>query len=110
MIKRIIFDIDNTLLDTNNNCIDAYREFFTNHHIDLDGSVLYGILDIYEEQNKIYSMDRNKENDNYKFNFNINDITSFIRNDLSIDFEIVPLLGSDIYAKSKLFVKKSMIL
>ena len=88
MIKRLIFDIDNTLLDTNKDCIDAYKKYFVDKNIDLDGDVLYGILDIYEEQNKIYSMDKNKENDNYKFNFNINDISSFIRNNLSIDFSM----------------------
>ena len=27
MIKRIIFDVDNTLLDTYKDCINAYAEF-----------------------------------------------------------------------------------
>lgn len=104
MIKRLIFDIDNTLLDTNKDCIDAYKSYFTDNNIDLDGDVLYGILDIYEEQNKIYSMDKNKENDNYKFNFNINDISSFIRNNLSIDFSI-----EDFYELQKVYSKHATL-
>ena len=88
MIKRLIFDIDNTLLDTNKDCIDAYKKYFIDRGIDLDGSVLYSIMDIYEEQNKIYSMDKDKENSNYKFNFNILDISKFIKNNLSIEFDV----------------------
>ena len=43
-------------------------------------------------------MDKNKENDNYKFNFNINDISKFIKNNLSIDFEIEDFMKlQDIY-------------
>ena len=100
MIKRIIFDIDNTLLDTDKDCNETYDEYFRNKHIDLHGSVLYSIMDIYEEQNKIYSMNKNKENVNYRFNFNINDLSSFIRNNLSIDFDNDDFLElQDLYSK-----------
>ena len=31
MIKRIIFDVDNTLLDTYKDCINAYAEFLKDY-------------------------------------------------------------------------------
>lgn len=88
MLKRIIFDVDNTLLDTDKDCFEAYKSFFRNRNVDLDGEVLYSIIDIYEEQNKLFSMDKNKETGIYKFNFNKEDLSNFIKNNLSIDFGI----------------------
>lgn len=87
MLKRIIFDVDNTLLDTNNDCLKAYNKYFEMKNIDLDGDVLYGLLDIYEEQNKILGIDKEKVESIYKYNFSIEDISSFIKNNLTIDFE-----------------------
>ena len=100
MLKRIIFDVDNTLLDSDKDCLDAYNEYFNIKNIDLDGDVLYGILDIYEEQNKLLSIDKNKVNNIYRFNFNIEDMSNFIRNNLSIDFDSNDFLElQNIYAK-----------
>ena len=53
MIKRIIFDIDGTLLDTNNDCIKVYTEFIKNKGLNVSSIDIYNVIDEYD------SLDRN---------------------------------------------------
>ena len=48
MIKRIIFDIDETLLKTTEDCINAYNEYFNSINVKIDGKKLYNIINKYE--------------------------------------------------------------
>lgn len=74
MIKKIIFDVDNTLLDTNKDCLDAYNEFFKskgiNNYNDY-GIKLYNIIDKYDSENRNYAKD---------------DLINYINKYLDIDF------------------------
>lgn len=45
MIKRIIFDIDNTLFDTQRDCISAYDEFLSIYKYNISAQKLYDLLD-----------------------------------------------------------------
>ena len=74
MIKKIIFDVDNTLLDTNKDCLDAYNEFFKSKSINNynDYSIrLYNIIDKYDRENG---------------NYDKNDLSNYINKYLDIDF------------------------
>ena len=74
MIKKIIFDVDNTLLDTNKDCLDAYNKFFKSKSINNynDYSIrLYNIIDKYDRENG---------------NYDKNDLSNYINKYLDIDF------------------------
>ena len=75
MIKRIIFDIDMTLLDTQKDCLNAYQEYFN----DLDkAKKLYDVLEQYDLQNRNYEKDDILLfiNDNLNINLSINDLNN----------------------------------
>ncbi len=68
MIKRIIFDIDNTLLDTTKDCLDTYKEYFGHTDINITAQEFY---DLIEE---------------YHGNYDKDDISNFIKEKLGHDF------------------------
>ena len=49
MIKRIIFDVDNTLLDTYNDCISAYKLFVNKYRLAFSAEDLYNAFGEYEK-------------------------------------------------------------
>ncbi len=49
MIKRIIFDIDNTLFNTEKDCLDTYQEFFTKKELTDYSRYLYDLLEKYDK-------------------------------------------------------------
>ena len=49
MIKRLIFDVDNTLFNTEKDCLDTYREFFTKNGLKDYSNYLYNLLELYDE-------------------------------------------------------------
>ena len=48
MIKRIIFDIDETLLKTTEDCLNAYNKYFDTVNVKIEGKKLYDLIDKYE--------------------------------------------------------------
>jgi putative hydrolase of the HAD superfamily len=77
MIKRIIFDIDNTLLDTNKDAIDSYQEYFNKYHINYSAKDLYDLIEMYDRNNGSY----NKQ-----------DLEKFIANHSNITIDLNKLL------------------
>lgn len=57
MIKRIIFDIDNTLIDFPN-YIEGYQSVLDKHHIDKKAIDLYNAIGVYEECGKYELYDK----------------------------------------------------
>lgn len=49
MIKRIIFDIDNTLFDTKKDCLDSYKIFFQRKQLPDYSEFLYQLLQEYDD-------------------------------------------------------------
>src|SRR5574344_255154 len=76
MIKRIIFDVDNTLLDTNKDCIDAYKYYFKDSNIKPIN--LYNLIDKYESNGG---------------NYNHDDLEQYIRNNLDSNFNLNRMLS-----------------
>ena len=110
MIKRIIFDIDGTLLDTNNDCFKVYSEFATSNNLPVNALDIYNIIDEYDKLDRSYEKEDliNYINDGLGISlslddFNnlfdiyshtatlINDNTANILEVLSKDYEIVAL-------------------
>ena len=54
MIKRIIFDIDNTLLDTYKDCIDTYKKYIEYNKLSINAKDIYNIFEEYEVSNGNY--------------------------------------------------------
>ena len=54
MIKRIIFDIDNTLLDTYKDCIDTYKKYIEYNKLNISAKDIYDIFEEYEVSNGNY--------------------------------------------------------
>ena len=54
MIKRIIFDIDNTLLDTYKDCIDTYKIYIEYNKLNINAKDIYNIFEEYEVSNGNY--------------------------------------------------------
>ena len=59
MIKRIIFDIDNTLIDFPN-YIEGYQSVLDKHHINKKAIDLYNAIGVYEECGKFNNYDKDK--------------------------------------------------
>ena len=55
MIKRIIFDIDNTLLDTYKDCIETYQKYAKKIKLSISAEDIYNIFDEYEKNNGNYN-------------------------------------------------------
>ena len=70
MIKRIIFDIDLTLLDTNKDCHDTYFEYFKDEKKVED---FFKIIDVYDDNGGNYDKD---------------DLVKFINEKLNLDLDI----------------------
>ena len=74
MIKKIIFDVDGTLLDTEKDCFDTYNEFFKSKGLEnyIDYTLkIYSIIDKFESETKTYGK---------------NELSSFINEYLDIEF------------------------
>ena len=71
MIKKIIFDVDNTLLNTDKDCFDAYKEYFKLRNLDDYYIKLYDIIGKYEDNNGSFDKD---------------DLSKFINDNLDIEF------------------------
>jgi FMN phosphatase YigB (HAD superfamily) len=82
MIKRIIFDIDGTLLDTDYDCKIIYQEYFDSIGVNIDAIKLYDCIDDY-----------------YRIggNFDKNDLEKYIQKKLYVNFNIDDMLK--IYGK-----------
>ena len=70
MIKRIIFDIDNTLLDTTKDCYESYLEYFKDEN---KVKEFYDILEEYDKLNRDFSK---------------KDVVEFINEKLNLNFDI----------------------
>lgn len=85
MIKRIIFDIDNTLLDTNKDCIDAYQEYINLYKLKIEPKDIYNAIGEYEEKGG---------------NFNKGELAEFLSKKLKLKFSLEDLDNLlKIYAK-----------
>lgn len=85
MIKRIIFDIDNTLLDTYKDCIETYQKYAKKIKLNISAEDIYNIFDEYEKNNG---------------NYNKNDLAVFLGKKLNIKYtesDLNDLL--DLYSK-----------
>ena len=71
MIKRIIFHIDNTILDTYKDCIDTYKEYINISKMNIKPTDIYNIFEEYD-----------KNNGNYKKE----DVVKFISKKLNITY------------------------
>ncbi len=110
MIKRIVFDIDGTLLDTNNDFIKAYNEFRKSVNLNVSAKKIYDVIDEYDKLNKNIVKDDFANFINQRLNINLsladfnnffsiyshtatllNDNTANILKDLSNSYEIVTL-------------------
>lgn len=60
MIKRIIFDIDNTLIDFPKNYEEGYQSVLDKHHINKKAIELYDAIGVYEECGKFNNYDKDK--------------------------------------------------
>ena len=60
MIKRIIFDLDNTLIDFPKNFEDGYKKVLLKHNLSNDPKDLYKVIGLYEnnDENKFYDKTR----------------------------------------------------
>ena len=76
MIKRIIFDIDETLLKTTEDCINAYNEYFNSIKVKIDGKKLYDLIDKYELNGGNFQKEDLEKyiKKNLYANFNLNDM------------------------------------
>ena len=45
MVKKVIFDLDNTLFNTKKDCVEAYDEFFSKYDFGIKGIDLYNKID-----------------------------------------------------------------
>lgn len=70
MIKRIIFDIDNTLLDTTKDCLDTYNIFIRENNLNITAQWLYDLLETYQG------------------NYEVDDLSSFLNANLNMDFDV----------------------
>ena len=57
MIKRIIFDIDGTLLDTQKDCLEAYDFYLRDNFKEVTALDLYNVIEEYDKQNRDYSIE-----------------------------------------------------
>ena len=74
MIKKIIFDVDGTLLNTEKDCLDTYYEFFKSKgvgNVKEFGLKLYEIIDKFDSETKDYKKE---------------DLCKYISNYLGLDF------------------------
>ena len=75
MIKRIVFDVDNTLLDTEKDCLDSYKIYFKRKGLPDYSQFLYELVDEYDRQNGNYEPEdlTNFIDKNSPFTFTIED-------------------------------------
>src|SRR5574344_2259527 len=78
MIKRIIFDIDNTLLDTTKDCLTTYQNYFSKYNMKLNPKSLYNLIDQYEKEGHQYLK---------------SDLENYINNHLNISMNLEDILN-----------------
>ena len=78
MIKRIIFDIDLTLLDTLSDCKKTYKEYFKDDSKAMD---FYNVIEKYDSQNLSYDKEEliTFINDNLNLDLSINDFNDIFK-------------------------------
>ena len=69
MIKRIIFDLDNTLLNSQKDAIESYQEYFKNNEIDDYSEILYKAVGMFFTNEKDISIDNFIKYINYRVPF-----------------------------------------
>src|SRR5574344_2445902 len=82
MIKRIIFDIDNTLLNTDLDCQNIYQQYFKDEGVHIDGMKLYNLIGDYYHMNG---------------DFTKRDLEKYVQKHLYANFNIDKML--DVYGK-----------
>ena len=96
MIKRIIFDVDNTLLDTYKDCINAYAEFLKDYP-NIKPKMFYDVIGEFELKGIGFDKDEHYKyvsTDLYKngiFDDNDNEIANNVRRKVKTIDEIVNL-------------------
>lgn len=73
MIKRIIFDADNTLLDTYKDCINAYSEFLKKYYLLIKPEEFYDVIGEFELKG---------------IGFDKTELSKYISDRLKIDFSV----------------------
>lgn len=76
MIKKIIFDLDNTLLFISNEWKDSYRQFINKYDLRLEPEELFEIIGTFEKENKNSNLIINKSM-----------VCDFITNKISTKFD-----------------------
>ena len=71
MIKIIVFDIDNTLLDTDKDCYDCYKNYFKDHNLLGYDKEIFKAIDLYDSLNRSYEKEDLINFVNSKVNINI---------------------------------------
>ena len=89
MIKRIIFDVDNTLLDTYKDCINAYAEFLKDYP-NIKPKMFYDVIGEFELKGIGFDKDELSKyiSNRLKIDFSKEDF--IIRVDGSYDLELTP--------------------
>ena len=117
MIKRIIFDIDGTLLNTEKDCPEAYKEYFTNKNHPEVAHKIWDIIDDYEiSKNPTFDKQElaNHINKHLDFEFTKNDLEELLDlygNHATLLHENIPKVlkelsqNYDLVALSKWYVK-----
>lgn len=77
MIKRIIFDIDNTLLNTDLDCQKIYQQYFDDEKVNIEGMKLYNLIEDYYHMNG---------------DFTKSDLEKFVQKHLYTNFNIDKML------------------
>lgn len=82
MIKRIIFDVDETLLSTNYDCLQAYQEYFDSINVNIKAIKLYDLIGKYESDNGSFEKDDLEKyiQKHLYANFNMNDMLEIYGN------------------------------
>lgn len=95
MIKKIIFDIDNTILDTYKDCIETYEEYIYDNQLNIKAQDIYDMFEEYEVSNGNYLKD---------------DLIKFISNKYGISYkedELNNLL--DLYSNHSTLINENTI-
>lgn len=82
MIKRLIFDLDNTLIMWKEEYINALKQTLKEHNINEDANYINNLIDNYEEHFNKYTKETllNYINDNIKSKIDMNFIEEFLYN------------------------------
>ena len=82
MIKKLIFDLDNTLIMWKDEYVNALKQTLKDHNINEDGDYVNSLIDNYEEHFDKYNKETllNYINKNIKSKIDMNFIEDFLYN------------------------------